>query len=325
MTELQPTHSFDEMLANLKAAPDWQQLPDIRLSMSPQHVTFVDDVSDKKMFNERYMESHVFVGKMAFALYGTCGAFVATSTVLAIAITHDVLAKKSLGDIAFQYGIMVVFAVLMVALAYFFGRSEPACVRFNRQAQLVHIYQSPGKAITAAWREVHPFTKFRPPGEGSFSLKLVFRIGTADWVVAPGAFDFGDDSSLSDNLLRLEFLRRYMAEGLGSIQPDPARGAYKPSGFSKAVTLKDDHLITVLFAKLVALPGYYLAGGPLIDRYLLRRAANLQWPAEVEQLCAHGANLSGYDTTPVQANKSIFHRFNGQGFDLVDINGTVLG
>jgi hypothetical protein len=325
MPKLQSDPSFDRMLTDLKSAPDWQQLPDIRVAMSPDHVSFGDDVSDTTMFNERYIESHVFIGKMAFALYGTCGAFVVTSAFSATAIMFDVLAKKSLGEIIFLNGILVAFSALMATMTFFFSKLEPVCVRFNRQAQLVHIYRSPGKADTAAWREVHPFTKFRPSGEGSFSLKLVFRTGPADWEIVPGAFDFGDEACLAENLLRLEFLRRYMAEGLSAIQPDPTRTRYKPSGFSKAVTLKEDGLLALLFAKFVALPGYYLGCGPLIDRYLLRRAANVQWPAEVERLCAPGADLSGYDTTPVQAHKKIFHRFNGRDLDLVDINGNVLG
>ncbi|MFD4841067.1 hypothetical protein ACFWP0_26435, partial [Achromobacter sp. NPDC058515] len=140
-----------------------------------------------------------------------------------------------------------------------------------------------------------------------------------------GAFDIGDESALVDNLTRLEFLRRYMAEGLSAVQPDPQRTLYKPSGFTKAVTLKEDGLLTFLFARLVVMPGYYLAGGPLIDRYLIHRAASAQWPAEVERLCAPGADLSGYDTTPVQARKDIYHRFNGQGFDLVNLKGEVVG
>lgn len=324
MSKLHPDPSFDQMLNDLKTAPDWQRLPDIRIAMSPDQVSFGDDLSDTKMFNDRYVESHVFIGKMAFSLYGTCSAFVVTSTFSAIAITLDVLAKKSLGDIIFLNGILVAFSALMFAMTYFFSRLEPVCVRFNRQAQLVHIYRSPGVADTAEWREVHPFTKFRPSGEGSFSLKFVFRTGPSDWEIVPGAFDFGDESCLVENLLRLEFLRRYMAEGLSAIQPDPARTHYEPSGFSKPVTLKEDGLLALLFARLVALPGYYLGCGPLIDRYLLRRAANLQWPAEVERLCASGADLSDYDTMPVQAHKKIFYRFNGQDLDLVDIDGNVL-
>ncbi|KUY92251.1 hypothetical protein WS48_25415 [Burkholderia sp. RF7-non_BP1] len=115
-----------------------------------------------------------------------------------------------------------------------------------------------------------------------------------------------------------------MAEGLSAVQPDPQRTLYKSSGFTKPVTLSDG-LFEFLFDKLVIIPGYYLAGGPLIDRYLISRAARAQWPAEVERLCAPGADLSGYDTTPVEARKDVFYRFNGHGFDLVNRQGDVVG
>lgn len=321
----EPVLTFEAMLDNLKRAPNWQHLPDIRVAMWPSQVSFADDLSDATLFNDRYMESRAFVGKMAFALYLTCGAFLATAIFSVIAITCDMLTNRDWREIVSLNWMLTLFSILMFFLAYGLFKLEPICVRFNRQAQLVHIYQRPGEAMTSLWREVHPFTKFSPSGEGQLSLKLIFRTSPTDLAMAPGAFDLGDESALVDNLTRLEFLRRYMAEGLSAIQPDPQRTANPPSGFTRSVTFKDDGLIDFLLAKLVVLPAYYLAGGPLIDRYLLRRAANLQWPAEVEQLCSPGADLSGYDTTPVQAHPDIFYRFNGRGFDLVDIHGNVLG
>lgn len=140
-----------------------------------------------------------------------------------------------------------------------------------------------------------------------------------------GAFDVADESALVSNLTRLEFLRRYMAGGLSSIQPDPRCVSTQPSGFTPRVMLKNDGLIDFLIAKFVVLPAYLLAGGPLIDRYLLRHAADAQWPSEVERLCAPGADLSGYDTAPVQAHEHVYHRFNGRGFDLVNSQGEVIG
>ncbi|WP_313691924.1 hypothetical protein, partial [Achromobacter mucicolens] len=80
MTELQPIHSFDQMLNNLKRRSDWQQLPDIRLAMWPGQVSFSDDLSDRSLFNERYIESRIFVGKLAFVLYLVSGAFIFTTS-----------------------------------------------------------------------------------------------------------------------------------------------------------------------------------------------------------------------------------------------------
>lgn len=256
MTELQPIHSFDQMLNNLKRRSDWQQLPDIRLAMWPGQVSFSDDLSNRSLFNDRYIESQIFVGKLAFVLYLVCGAFIFTTSA---------------------------FVWLMVDWISGGGSAD-----------------------------------------GKFALRLVFKTEPSGLAMTSGAFDVADESALVSNLTRLEFLRRYMAVGLSSIQPDLHCVSAQPSGFTPRVMLKDDGLIDFLIAKFIVLPAYLLAGGPLIDRCLLRRAADAQWPVEVERLCAPGADLSGYDTAPVHAHRHIYHRFNGRGFDLVNLQGEVI-
>lgn len=72
--------TFQEMLSNLRARSDWQSLPDIRLAMWPGQVSFSDDLSDRSLFNERYIESRIFVGKLAFVLYLVSGAFIFTTS-----------------------------------------------------------------------------------------------------------------------------------------------------------------------------------------------------------------------------------------------------
>ncbi|MFD4841068.1 hypothetical protein ACFWP0_26440, partial [Achromobacter sp. NPDC058515] len=67
-----PRLTFEQLLANARKRPDWQQLPDIRIAMWPGQVSFSDDLSDENLFNERYLESRVFVGKLAFVLYLVC-------------------------------------------------------------------------------------------------------------------------------------------------------------------------------------------------------------------------------------------------------------
>ncbi|CAO3916337.1 DUF6708 domain-containing protein [Achromobacter mucicolens] len=317
-------HSFQLMLKNLENDPNWQRLPDIRIAMAPHQARFSDDLSDRTLFNDRYIESRVLVGKMAFALRLTCAGFLASLIILAVAITSGVQAGKSWGEAASPLWVIALLSVLLFVLAYRLAKAEPVFVRFNRQAQLVHVYRGENQTVSAPWREVHPFTKFSASGDGKFSLTLVFRVGPSDLDAVSGAFDIGDESALIDNLVRLEFLRRYMAEGLSAVQPDPASTPHKPSGFSATAT-REEGLLDCLIEKLVMRPGYYLTGGCWVDRYLLRRAANVRWPAEVERLCAPGADLSSYDITPVQSRKDAYHRFNGYGFDLVDIEGEVIG
>lgn len=321
MPSNKPLVTSQQMLANLETRSNWQPLPDIRIAMRPLQVSF----SDEQVFNERYIESRVFAGKAAFLLYLLCGATLASL----VCFAYDGWLSHSAGHTLYKFlsksWILLTFAAFTGLLAGVLLKLEPICIRFNRQAQVVHIYKGPKNAATVLWRDVHPFTEFSTSADGKFGLNLVFQTGPTTLAMARGAFDIGDESALVDNLTRLEFLRRYMANGLPAIQPDPERTPYRPSGFSKAATFQEDGLFTYLFAILLVTPGYYLAGGPLIDRYLVRRSANLQWPEEVERLCAPGADLTGYDATPVQACKDVFHRFNGREFDLVNRQGEVIG
>ncbi|CAB3849845.1 hypothetical protein LMG26686_01901 [Achromobacter mucicolens] len=317
--------TFQEMLSNLRARSDWQSLPDIRLAMWPGQVSFSDDLSDPRMFNERYVESRVFAGKMAFVLYLLCGAFLTSSAFILYFVWWTLDEGGTAYEALADSWVIVLLSALTGWLAGVLLKLEPACVRFNRQAQVVHIYDGPSKATTVAWRDVHPFTEFSTSADGKFAIRLVFQTGPADLAMASGAFDIGDESAMIDNLTRLEFLRRYMAEGLTAVQPDPQRIPCKPSGFTKSVTLKEDGVLSFLLAKFFVFPAYCLAGGPFIDRYLLRRASLLQWPAEVERLCAPDADLSGYDTTPVRPHKHHFYRFDGRGIEIVGNDGNAIG
>ena len=317
--------SFDQMLNNLKRRSDWQQLPDIRLAMWPGQVSFSDDLSNRSLFNDRYIESRIFVGKLAFVLYLVSGAFIFTTSAFVWLMFDWISGGGSVAEGLVLHWDMGAFGLFSLVLGYALSRITPACVRFNRQAQAVHIYNGKNKATTVSWQDVHAFTEFSASADGKFTLRLVFKTEPSGLAMTSGAFDVADESALVSNLTRLEFLRRYMAGGLSSIQPDPHCVSTQPSGFTPRVMLKDDGLIDFLIAKFVVLPAYLLAGGPLIDRYLLRHAADAQWPSEVERLCAPGADLSGYDTAPVQAHEHVYHRFNGRGFDLVNLQGEVIG
>lgn len=312
--------SFEQMLTELKKDPNWRPLPDIRSAMAPHQVSFADDLSDTALFNERYVESRVFAGKLAFALRLTCTAGLASSIILALTIINSALAGRSWEEILSLNWMLSLLTALLFVLAYRLSTIEPVYVRFNRQAQLVHIYRGANKAVTAPWREVHPFTQCGASGRARFSLRLVFRTGPSDLEVVSGAFDIADESALAGNLLRLEFLRRYMAEGLSAVQPDLARTVRNPGGLGRPATGGDG-----LPEKRVIRAGYYLTGGFWIDRYLLRRAANFQWPEEVQRLCAPGADLSAYDPTPVHARTDAYHRLTGNGFEMVGMDGNVIG
>ena len=53
----------------------------------------------------------------------------------------------------------------------------------------------------------------------------------------------------------------------------------------------------------------FISFGPLIDWLLKRQAKKFRWPEEVERLCAPGADLSAYDTTPVTPQPGVHYRY----------------
>lgn len=192
------------------------------------------------------------------------------------------------------------------------------------------------KVVSLPWREVKPFLEMGTV----YGLDLFFPIPyqqLGDWkridfqrvfrdrpLEVPGNFD-AHDSALHENLImRLEFIRRYMEHGLEAIQPSPqaiANGELRvPSGFV--------HTKRTLAQKLTSPVAwaYYLSAGPWVDAYIKKKADAYVWPEEVERLCAPGADLSGYNTTPVKAHRNLFYRWRGMyaGFELVDAKGRAI-
>src|SRR5690606_12577219 len=106
-------------------------------------------------------------------------------------------------------------------------------VRFNRQAQLVHIGLGPGKAKTLAWRDVVPFLRTGIDTSGKLDLFLPrapeeyegisderFRRIYKKPSVINATLDFRDHGP-EGSMHRFEFYRRYMEQGLEAVQPNP--------------------------------------------------------------------------------------------------------
>lgn len=210
-------------------------------------------------------------------------------------------------------------------------------VRFNRQAQLVHVEWDKGKVIHLPWRRVFPMLELG--AWPSSQLKLYFprpRILTEVWAhrgfkldhavnkypfEVRGALDYYDYDSSYRILQRLDFLRRYMEGGMQAIQPT-GEGPHPPFA-NRADDATGMGIMMKYIFKPLSVAWYWFACGPLIDRWVQRKVDAFRWPEEVERLCAVGADLSVLDTRPVKARTDLFYRpdLKTEGLYFVDASG----
>ena len=234
--------------------------------------------------------------------------------------------------ITFGIGYLIILAPLYFTTKNF--HSNP--VRFNRQAQCIHIFWNKDTAITFPWKSAVPFSVIGQTASGHHSLIFLCEIpknafeGSEHLSVmeVPGAFDSGDHS-MSGNLDRLEFIRRYMEKGLEAIQPskESVEGGYTkvPSGHLKEVTLKNYGLFTNIFHILFAKPGYYFATGWLVDKWIAKRVSRYKWPEDVQKLCAEGADVSTLDTNVITPRDDLFYGHIQGQFTYLDRKGNEVG
>jgi hypothetical protein len=312
---------FIRQCAALDERSDHAALPDITYAMETAQVWLADDVSDPELFNDRYIEPRV-EGQITFVMQlSTMGVPMSLLIVFVLAPLFGEFHIK---------GALICIPFFLFAWAFLWTGTEMAKtrVRFNRQAQLVHV--SYGNAVLhLCWRDVRPYTQFGH----DYRLRLCFpmpylammqlpfqdpervRKSTTPFVVG-GDFDIYDNLSLEKNLQRLEFIRRYMEHGFEAIQPvpkaveaglvDKPTGDFNPGRFSVVC-----HAFNLFTLK------------PLLDRWIKHKANSFRWPEEVERLCAPGADLSAYDTRPIKSSTRYFYRYVGmdKGVIFVDHRG----
>jgi len=304
---------FAERTNNMDLRSDWGRLPPMDIPMHPSQVAFTDDLTDSRFCNERFIESRVAEGNISAGLsiigtmhniffFGSIAYFVTERT-----FSYILLIAYLLFGVAFCLN-MIRLMIKVIPLSF---------VRFNRQAQLVHRWGG-GKGnlqmLSLPWREAVPFTNLVGASMGgSTLLNLLFPTpdGIEDIgqpIAVSGALRFGD-GGITGNLDRLEFLRRYMAHGLGAVQPRADLYTSKLTGYDPVPA--PDGGIFYWFFYLGNRSIYYFGGGPLISLLIRRAVDNYRWPEEVERLCAEGADLSGIDTTPVEAHPNLFYRYGG--------------
>ncbi|MBN3828822.1 hypothetical protein G3O00_35250 [Burkholderia sp. Ac-20384] len=282
--------SFEEGIAQWLKRSDIAPMEPVNLAIWKGDAEFENDISDRDLFNERFIETRLGDGKSTDFMY-----LLSMQHTISVAI---LVASAFSGE-----RFLAILAIYPVANIFFFmgmwALTKPSTrIRFNRKAQSVHVVDRDGQAITLRWRDVQPFFRLMPPGRIALQLAFPPPAGVTSRVIdgvlwLNGEFDELDSSNIRTAALRFEFIRRYMEEGLDAIQPTADLNEYrKPSPPSR-------------------LNSFYWPGlGPLIDRWANYHLSKFRWPEEVERLCAPNADLSGYDTTPVASDRIIFYRYD---------------
>ncbi len=327
-----PRAEFEAQCAALSEKRDYAALPPIDIAMDPRLFIKLDDLSDEQCFNDRFIEPQ---WQCAASLVAQMGGGALSLSVFLLFVVAPIFE----GEITWGYLWLLIgpclFAWLFIALA---GSGESIRKRFNRQAQLVHIYNGE-VLINLPWRDAVPFVELGsdyrlrlrfpiPYAQMAYRKESIIRSAFRYGYEISGEFDSYDHLFMGNTLERLEFIRRYMEDGIQSVQVDEEnvrKGlARKPEGRDRASTRVSmgGPLERHVFRRIDTLC-YWFCFGPLIDRWLEYKASQFRWPEEVERLCAPGADLSAYDTRPVKSRANVYYRYEGmdKGIVFVDKNG----
>ncbi|QEM82118.2 hypothetical protein [Halomonas binhaiensis] len=336
MTEPSDRADFEAQLDEYRQHNEFSELPGLDVSMWSEDVVFHDDLSEVRYYNPIFID-HRIDNPSRFRFLMVILFFFHNVSLLTLLWGLFTGKDFSFGEVLFLM-ICPAFAWVLF-LAEWFG-ARTGGVRFNRQAQMVHIGQV-GGAISVPWKSVKPFFNH---GVHGGDLRLFFpwpnvmikHDGTKENfrykddkkpLTIYGAMDWRD-TGIDGSLLRLEFYRRFMEEGFEAVQPNPEKvetSAIRPPSEVQQSQPEHGVLLHWILTPIAKL-GSILAGGPLIDSFLRKQAQKFKWPEEIERLCSPGADLSGIDTTPVKPRKDIFYRPCGlDGIELVNARGQRIG
>ncbi|MBC9796454.1 hypothetical protein [Sinomicrobium weinanense] len=314
---------FETLLNNFRKKKDYSELPGIDIPMWPDDVVFQDDLGDERYYNDIFIEQRRdqpsgfrFFIKILFFMHNLCFSI----------ILYGFISGKIHGFGDFWFFLLVP-AMAWIFLGFEVLGARLGAVRFNRKTQMVYVGDI-GGVVSLPWKLVKPFFNFGVHGgdlrfffpqpetlfknDGTevkyeyYNAKEPFMLnGNIDW----------RDTGIDGSLLRLEFYRRYMEQGLDAVQPDPEKvdpNTVRPPSQAQQSHPDQGVMLYYVLDPLARLGGL-LAGGPLIDWFLRRQAAKFKWPDEIERLCSPDADLSGIDTTPVKPGKNLFYRCFGLG------------
>ncbi len=263
--------SFEEGIAQWMKRSDMAPMEPVDLAVWKGDAEFENDITDPELFNERFIETRFGDGESRDIIY----LLSMQHTIFVVVMVASVFTGDWFWELLLIYPI--------VNILFFWGLwalTKPSTrIRFNRQAQSVHVVDRDGQAITLHWHDVQPLFRLMPPGRIKLQLAFPPPAGVTSYVIdgvlwLNGEFDELDSSNIRTAALRFEFIRRYMEEGLDAIQPTADLDEYrKPSPPSR-------------------LNSFYWPGlGPLIELWDTFHLSMFRCPVEVERLCAPNGDL----------------------------------
>ncbi|MCD9007545.1 hypothetical protein LDO31_15120 [Luteimonas sp. XNQY3] len=293
---------------------DVHALPALDIAMWPEDVFFTVDVSDPERFNDRFME-------LPMGHIRSSAAFIVGMHHVLVLFILSLVMVFPAATLAELWPLYAFGLLLLAPLFWFCFRTERepmGRVRYNRQAQLLHIDDGKGHVAHIPWRHVRPLVDERStsvlklyaprPRAEIETYKLRIR-GNPN----PPPIDLSGPyecvNSLPDlyELQGLEFIRRYMAHGLPAIQPHP-------SALAQGLVKATDHVdVPTRWAGkylLSPLRRYWhaLCLGPWLDERARLGEARFEWNDEVKQLCGRSPNLRGLDARPIKPNPRAYYR-----------------
>ncbi|HIH2751411.1 hypothetical protein L3V59_36255 [Burkholderia aenigmatica] len=333
---------FHDLMEKELSSKDNFRLPPIDVAMWPEDVFCAIDVSDPEKFNDQFIELPMEVRASGFEKF-----FWGAHNGFALFCFSFMIFSEEKVDALFLYIIsLVVFGSLICLFTFVLGRRAGAVVRFNRQAQLVHVDKGDGNVAHIPWRHVQPMTCLgtrpsailrvcapEPHARSETNRLTMINRKDAEKINTLFAAPYGipvtmtdtDHSSVPSNLRRLEFLRRYMEHGLLAIQPHPA--AIEQGLVERAEDFDNPRNIcaTGWAGKYVFYPidraWHYFCLGPWLDKRARRAAEAFDWSEEVKNLCGRNPDLRGLDPRPVKSRTDIYYRPDAFSFQMVDRYG----
>lgn len=294
---------FDAGLQKELSRPEVHELPALDIAMWPKDLNFNIDTSDPEKFNDRFIEIPTKRSSSAILL------LISIHHVALIFILALVLFT---GASPVEFAPLYLFALLILApLTYYAIKSNKRSagrIRYNRQAQLVHIDDGQGHIAHIPWRHVRPAVDNRygpmgvlrlyaPHPHAEIEINKLRTSGSShpSYLMEPYTCDCGIEALY--DLQRLEFLRRYMEQGIQAVQPQP--GTIPPQQTATHPRHKLSALVRVW---------HWLCFSPLLDRYTRRGSENAGWSDEVQNLCGPAPDLRGLDTRPVKSRTDTYYR-----------------
>ncbi|HFT8169282.1 TPA: hypothetical protein ACGR94_005665 [Pseudomonas aeruginosa] len=324
------------------------RLPGLDIAMWPEAVDCDIDVSNTEKFNDRFIELPSETRASGFEKW-FIGAHNLLLSIILIASFFDHESWR-LSLVTYSM-VAVIFWPLIYFITFRLGsEGSSGGVRYNRQAQLVHIDDGLGHVAHIPWRHVVPFVSIgvapaslmrlcapQPHARNAYYDVLAIghddaereRLQSLRELIGPFNVSVNmteiDHVNVRRNLQRLEFLRRYMSDGIAAIQPHPERAA---SGW--LVRPEDyDNPRNILAAgwdgKYLLYPlgraFHYFSFGPWLDKRARARVERFKWTQEVEDLCGPNPDLRGLDTRPIKPRTDVFYRPEGFTFTVLNKRG----